>query len=103
MPTMRSVWILGGVILVGLAGTARADSGSPTAPAATESPSGAQNSNAAATTTPACRDLGVTVSFQTGSHELDQNGKGALDGVAQWLNANNDRTLKLRGYADTTG
>jgi hypothetical protein len=52
---------------------------------------------------PDCRDAGVTVSFATGSYELNQNGKGALDGVATWMKANPDRTLHLEGYADTTG
>jgi hypothetical protein len=50
-----------------------------------------------------CRDAGVTVSFTTGSSELDLNGKGALNGVTTWLKANPDRTMKVQGYADTTG
>src|SRR6185295_3672015 len=33
---------------------------------------------------PECRDAGVTVAFKTGSAELDQNARGALDGVATW-------------------
>jgi hypothetical protein len=52
---------------------------------------------------PTCRDAGVTVSFTTGSSELDTNAKGALNGVAQWLKANDGRTMKLMGYADPTG
>jgi hypothetical protein len=52
---------------------------------------------------PACRDAGVTVSFTTGSSELDLNGKGALNGVATWLKNNPGRTMKVQGYADTTG
>jgi hypothetical protein len=50
-----------------------------------------------------CGDAGVTVAFKTGSAELDENAKGALNGVATWLSANKDRTLRLQGYADTTG
>jgi hypothetical protein len=52
---------------------------------------------------PVCRDAGVTVSFTTGSYELDQNAKGALNGVATWMKADASRTLHLQGYADTTG
>ena len=52
---------------------------------------------------PVCRDAGVTVSFTTGSSELDLNGRGALNGVATWMKAKEDRTLHLQGYADTTG
>jgi hypothetical protein len=43
------------------------------------------------------------VSFETGSFTLDQNAKGALDGVAKWMHSNEGRTLRLRGFADTTG
>ena len=50
-----------------------------------------------------CRDAGVTVSFTTGSSELDLNGKGALNGVATWLKNNPARTMKVQGFADTTG
>src|SRR5436305_2602806 len=52
---------------------------------------------------PECRDAGVTVAFKTGSAELDQNARGALDGVATWMKANEGRTLHLEGFADTTG
>src|SRR5450631_1033537 len=52
---------------------------------------------------PECRDAGVTVSFATGSVELDTNGRGALNGVATWMKADSKRTLHLHGYADTTG
>jgi hypothetical protein len=52
---------------------------------------------------PECTDAGVTVAFKTGSAELDENAKGGLNGVATWLNANKDRTMRLQGFADTTG
>jgi len=52
---------------------------------------------------PECGDAGVTVAFKTGSAELDTNAKGALDGVATWLNNDKERTLRLQGYADMTG
>src|SRR4051794_4495743 len=52
---------------------------------------------------PECRDAGVTVAFKTGSAELDQNARGALDGVATWMKAKEGRTLHLEGFADTTG
>jgi OmpA family protein len=50
-----------------------------------------------------CNDAGVTVAFKTGSAELDQNARGALDGVATWLKAGDERTMHLEGFADTTG
>src|SRR4029079_14600782 len=52
---------------------------------------------------PECRDAGVTVGFKTGSAELDQNARGALDGVSTWMKAEEKRTLHLEGFADTTG
>ena len=52
---------------------------------------------------PECRDAGVTVAFKTGSAELDQNARGGLDGVATWMKANENRTMRLEGFADTTG
>jgi len=52
---------------------------------------------------PVCRDAGVTVAFKSGSAELDQNARGALDGVATWLKANSTRVMHLEGFADTTG
>lgn len=50
-----------------------------------------------------CKDAGVTVAFKTGSAELDQNAQGALDGVATWMKADEKRTMKVEGFADTTG
>jgi hypothetical protein len=52
---------------------------------------------------PECGDAGVTVAFKTDSAELDENAKGALNGVATWLNNDKDRTLRLQGFADPTG
>src|SRR4051794_32128286 len=52
---------------------------------------------------PECRDAGVTIAFKTGSAELDQNARGALDGVATWMKADEKRTMHLEGFADTTG
>lgn len=52
---------------------------------------------------PECKDAGVTVAFKVSSEALDQNARGALDGVATWLKADDRRTLYLEGFADTTG
>jgi len=52
---------------------------------------------------PDCKDAGVTVAFKLNSDELDQNARGALDGVATWLKADDHRTLYLEGFADPTG
>ena len=35
--------------------------------------------------------------------EIDTNGRGALAGVAAWLENGDQRTVKLDGYADKTG
>jgi hypothetical protein len=50
-----------------------------------------------------CKDMGVTVSFTVDSTTLDQNAKGALDGVSKWMHSNDKRTVKLQGFADPTG
>ena len=52
---------------------------------------------------PACKNAGVTISFVQGSMEIDTNGRGALAGVAAWLEAGDQRTVKLDGYADRKG
>src|SRR5262245_10538735 len=67
------------------------------------SSSGASASSPQMAGKPECRDAGVTVAFKTGSAELDQNARGALDGVATWMKADEKRTLHLEGFADTTG
>src|SRR5206468_8803158 len=59
--------------------------------------------SAAAAAAPACRDIGITVSFDSGSYALDTNGKGALNGVAQWMAAKESRTLKVAGHTDISG
>jgi hypothetical protein len=61
---------------------------------------GASRAEAAA---PACKNAGVTVSFVQGSMEIDTNGRGGLAGVAAWLEAGDQRTVKLDGYADRKG
>ena len=53
--------------------------------------------------TPECKDAGVTVSFVPGSNEIDQNGRGALAGVATWLQNGEHRTVRLEGYTDKRG
>src|SRR5262245_60112123 len=52
---------------------------------------------------PVCKDAGVTVTFVKGSAEIDTNGRGALAGVATWLQNGDQRTVRLEGYADKTG
>src|SRR5262245_57105385 len=64
---------------------------------------GSESASGQAAGKPECRDAGVTVAFKTGSAELDTNARGALDGVATWMKANEDRKLSLEGFADTTG
>ncbi len=59
--------------------------------------------SAAGASAPACRDIGITVSFDSGSYALDTNGKGALNGVAQWMAAKESRTLKVAGHTDISG
>ncbi len=87
-------WIMGGLVAFS-AGTFHEYSAWAAAGGSTEasSPEGKPN----------CRDIGVTVSFGSGSYELDTNAKGALDGVATWLGNDERRTLKLAGHADISG
>jgi len=78
------VWLGPLALLVSVGGASRADVAEP--PAA-----------------PACKNAGVTISFVRGSMEIDTNGRGALAGVAAWLEHSDQRTVKLEGYADKTG
>jgi outer membrane protein OmpA-like peptidoglycan-associated protein len=102
------------VILLGFGGVARAQnnepmgtSGNAPTPPATNpsqmSPGATGPDGAPGAQTLQCKDLGVTVSFTTGSSTLDVNAKGALDGVSKWMHTKDTRVLKLQGYADTTG
>jgi len=52
---------------------------------------------------PECKNAGVKVTFTRGSTELDANGRGALAGVATWLQNGEHRTVRLEGYADKSG
>ncbi|HMF41811.1 MAG TPA: OmpA family protein [Polyangia bacterium] len=52
---------------------------------------------------PVCKDAGVKVTFVRGSSELDTNGRGALAGVAVWMQNGDHRTVRLEGYADKSG
>src|SRR5262249_38973337 len=116
MPTTKTGWIWVGVILLGIGGAAHAADqtaepmGAPASPSATSpgmtSPSAASPSATDTSQTMVavvCKDMGVTVSFNTDSYTLDVNAKGALDGVTKWMQSRPGRTLKLRGYADPTG
>jgi outer membrane protein OmpA-like peptidoglycan-associated protein len=76
-------------------------SGSDTSSA--QSTSGSRGASSQVSGKPECRDAGVTIAFKTGSAELDQNARGALDGVATWMKADENRTMHLEGFADTTG
>jgi peptidoglycan-associated lipoprotein len=76
-------------------------SGSDTSSAAPSSSGGEASAQVAGK--PECRDAGVTIAFKTGSAELDQNARGALDGVATWMKADENRVMHLEGFADTTG
>lgn len=78
------VWLGSLTLLVPLAGASRVEAAEPAA-------------------APACKNAGVTVSFVQGSMEIDTNGRGALAGVAAWLEAGEQRTVKLDGYADRKG
>lgn len=94
MKTKVTGWMVGGMALLFGAAAGAAEMGAdpmdsgPSAPAASSS---------------ACRDIGITVSFDSGSYELNTNAKGALNGVAQWMAAKESRTLKLAGHTDISG
>jgi len=63
----------------------------------------APDASAATPAAPVCKNAGVTVSFVPGSNEIDTNGRGALAGVATWLQNGDQRTVKLTGYTDKAG
>jgi len=60
-------------------------------------------SSGEASAVPVCKDSGVTVNFGKGSSEIDQNGKGALSGVATWVQNGDQRTVHLEGFTSKTG
>src|SRR5262245_10332596 len=91
----RSIgWVVGSLGLLAASGTAWGDQDVETMGTGMTKPSADK---------PDCKDAGVTVAFKVSSHELDQNARGALDGVATWRKADDRRTLYLEGFADTTG
>jgi outer membrane protein OmpA-like peptidoglycan-associated protein len=53
--------------------------------------------------TPTCKDAGVSVTFDSGSTDLDRNARGALSGVATWVGNSEERTIRLEGFTDKTG
>ena len=92
---MRSIgWAVGSLSLVAASGTAWGDQ---------EGSMGTTRMGQQSAGKPDCKDAGVTVAFNVNSEQLDQNARGALDGVATWLKADDRRTLYLEGFADTTG
>jgi hypothetical protein len=94
MRSKRIASIVGSLGLLAVTGPAWGDQGAEN----TDTEMGMRSSGK-----PKCQDAGVTVAFKVDSHELDQNARGALDGVATWLKQDNRRTLYLEGFADTTG
>ena len=91
---MRSLgWVAGSLGLLLGAGSAWAE----------DQPISGHDASNQAEGKPECRDAGVTVSFTTGSVELDTNARGALNGVATWMKTDSKRTLHLHGYADVSG
>ncbi|HVT09423.1 MAG TPA: OmpA family protein [Polyangia bacterium] len=94
MKTKVTGWMVGGMALLFGSAAGAAEM------AADPMDSGA---SATASSAPACRDIGITVSFDSGSYELNTNAKGALNGVAQWMAAKESRTLKLAGHTDISG
>lgn len=91
-------WVVGSLGLLLGAGAAKGDEQSGMTSADVGSQASSQASGKLE-----CRDAGVTIAFKVGSAELDQNARGALDGVATWMKADPKRTMSLEGFADTTG
>jgi outer membrane protein OmpA-like peptidoglycan-associated protein len=87
MRNNKVVWFAGCAGLLLSLGVARAQTG--TEDAASEEP--------------ICKDAGVTVSFANASTTLDKNARGGLTGLATWMKAKDERTVKLQGYASPTG
>jgi outer membrane protein OmpA-like peptidoglycan-associated protein len=93
-------WVVGSLGLLVGAGTAWGNEEGDTASGTSSTSSDMATRSAGMAE---CKDAGVTVAFKTGSAELDQNARGALDGVATWMKADDKRNMHLEGFADTTG
>jgi hypothetical protein len=89
--THRKLMWLGPVALLTFAGAGLARAAEPT------------TAEASSTSAPECKNAGVKVGFVSGSNEIDQNGKGALAGVATWLQNGDQRSVRLEGYSDKKG
>ena len=50
-----------------------------------------------------CTDQEAVLSFTLGSSNLDGTARAQLEEVAQWLLAEDDRSLRVEGYADPSG
>jgi peptidoglycan-associated lipoprotein len=92
----------------GVASAAEGDSPSSASPSGEspsgESPSGGSPSDQGASTeTLDCHEAGVTVTFATGSHALNERGRTSLNAVTRWLNEDDQRKVQIQGYTDKTG
>jgi len=50
-----------------------------------------------------CEDIGATIDFGVGKATLNPQAKKTLDGVANWLQEEPSRSVRVEGHADHTG
>jgi hypothetical protein len=50
-----------------------------------------------------CHDAGVTLTFKSGSTQLNGRARSSLNGVVKWLKEDPRRTARIDGYTDKTG
>jgi len=63
----------------------------------------AQEDQSSSGDTAGCKEAGVTVTFATGSTNINARGRTSLNAVAKWAKMDPGRTIRVDGYTDKTG
>ena len=63
----------------------------------------AQEDQSSSGDTAGCKEAGVTVTFATGSTNINARGRTSLNAVAKWAKMEPGRTIRVDGYTDKTG
>jgi hypothetical protein len=95
----RYRWLVGlGVLCVAGAGVAQAQEDQ-----ATQGTQGLGSATTGMSKPKVCELTGVRLGFTVSSSELDPIARASLDDVAQWLQGDPDRSVRIDGYADPSG
>jgi hypothetical protein len=84
-----------GVVLGGGVAVAAPESGG--------SDTSAQEDQSSSGDTAGCKEAGVTVTFASGSTNINARGRTSLNAVAKWAKGEPGRTIRVDGYTDKTG